>query len=537
MNSPRDPLFDRRHILKWAGASAAFAGVPVLTAAGARHPGTSSEVFFDIRRYGATGDGKTLDTKAIQSAIDAAEHAGGGTVLFPAGTYACYSIHLKSDVSIYLDQGATLLAASVPLEGTTSGGYDAAEPQGAWEPYQDYGHNHWHNSLLWGENLHDVSILGPGRIWGKGLSRGHDRDTDLPDTTKPGVGNKAIALKLCRNVTLRDFQILQGGWFGILATGVDNLTIDNLRIDTNRDGMDIDCCRNVRVSNCTVNSPYDDAICPKSSFALGYARSTENLTITNCFVTGNYEIGSVLDGTWKPMPPSFAGRATGRIKCGTESNGGFRNITISNCIFESCRGFALETADGAMVEDVVFSNIAMRNITQAPMFLFLGSRMRGPKDAAIGTLRRVLLSNIVSSHAGQLPGLMIGIAGHPIEDVKISDVYLHQRGGADAAMAAIQPPIKENAYPDPGIYGELPATGFYFRQVRNLEVSNVEVATEATDARPAFCLQDVEGADFFRVRVPSGSTAFDLRAARNFRSFGSLSLPDTRLDVGENRKI
>ncbi len=171
------------------------------------------------------------------------------------------------------------------------------------------------------------------------------------------------------------------------------------------------------------------------------------------------------------------------------------------------------------------------------MFLFLGSRMRGPKDAAIGTLRRVILSNIVSSHAGQLPSLMVGIAGHPIEDVKISDVYLHQRGGADSAMAAIQPPIKENAYPDPGIYGELPATGFYFRQVRNLEVSNVEVATEATDARPAFCLQDVEGADFFRVRVPSGSTAFDLRAARNFRSFGSLSAPDTRLDVAENRKI
>jgi polygalacturonase len=245
----------------------------------------------------------------------------------------------------------------------------------------------------------------------------------------------------------------------------------------------------------------------------------------------------VLDGTWKPMPASFAGHATGRIKCGTESNGGFRNITISNCVFESCRGFALETADGAVVEDIVFSNIAMRNITQAPIFLFLGSRMRGPKEAAIGTLRRVLLSNIVSSHAGQLPSLMVGIAGRPIEDVKISDVYLHQQGGAGPAMAAIQPPIKESAYPDPGIYGDLPATGFYFRQVRNLEVSNVEVATEAADARAAFCLQDVEGADFFRVRVPGGSNAFDLRAASNFRSFGSLSAPDTRLDVAENRKI
>jgi polygalacturonase len=524
--------------LKWASSGVALAGAPVLAAAGTTHPAASSEAFFDIRRYGAAGDGKTLDTKAIQSAIDAAERVGGGTVLFPAGTYASYSIHLKSNVALYLDQGATLLAASVPLEGTTSGGYDAAEPQGAWEPYQDYGHNHWHNSLLWGENLHDVSILGPGRIWGKGLSRGWDKEpTNLPDARKPGVGDKAIALKLCRNVTLRDFQILQGGWFGILATGVDNLTIDNLRIDTNRDGMDIDCCRNVRVSNCTVNSPHDDGICPKSSFALGYARATENVTITNCFVTGNYEIGSVLDGTWKPMPPSFAEHATGRIKCGTESNGGFRNITISNCVFESCKGFALETADGAVVEDIVFSNIAMRNVFRSPLFLYLGSRMRGPKDAQPGILRRVLLSNIVSSHAGQLPSLMTGIPEHPIEDIKISDVYLHQQGGGDAAMAAIQPPIKDNGYPEPTMFGQLPATGFYLRHVRNLEVTNVEVATEMADARAAFCLQNVDGADFFRVRVPKGSTAFDLRAASNFRSFGSLSAPDTRLDGAQNQKI
>ena len=149
----------------------------------------------------------------------------------------------------------------------------------------------------------------------------------------------------------------------------------------------------------------------------------------------------------------------------------------------------------------------------------------------------MLLSNIVSSHAGQLPSLMVGIAGHPIEDIKISDVYLHQQGGAGSAMAAINPPIKENAYPDPGIYGYLPATGFDFRRVRNLEVSNVEIATETADARAAFCLQDVDGADFFRVRVPGGSPAFDLRAVQNFRSFGSLSAPETRLETAENRKI
>ena len=120
-------------------------------------------------------------------------------------------------------------------------------------------------------------------------------------------------MKKCRNVLLRDFGVLEGGWFALLATGVDNMTIDNLLVDTNRDGFDIDCCRNVRIVNCTVNSPYDDAICPKSSYALGYPRATENLMIANCFVTGNYRIGSVIDGTWKKMPASFAPRVYGRI--------------------------------------------------------------------------------------------------------------------------------------------------------------------------------------------------------------------------------
>ena len=113
-----------------------------------------------------------------------------------------------------------------------------------------------------------------------------------------GSGNKAIALKLCRNVLLRDVSILNGGHFALLATGVDNLTIDNVKIDTNRDGFDIDACRNVRISNCSVNSPNDDAIVLKSSFALGYARANENLTITNCLVSG-YDIGSLLDGSYK----------------------------------------------------------------------------------------------------------------------------------------------------------------------------------------------------------------------------------------------
>jgi polygalacturonase len=539
-----ETCMQRRDLLKMAGSGLSVAAAPRLAGAlqnQSQEPETPSQLqvgVLSVRTFGAKGDGITLDSPAINRAIDAATAAGGGTVHFPAGVYLSYSIRLKSKVGLFLDHGAVILAASTPLDGTTTSGYDAAEPQGAWEPYQDYGHNHWHNSLLWGEDLDGLSITGPGLIWGKGLTRGWDREPGRADTTKPGVGNKAIALKNCRNALLRDFKILEGGWFGILATGVDNLTIDNLTIDTIRDGMDIDCCRNVRVSNCTVNSPWDDGICPKSSFALGYARPTENLTIANCYVTGGYQLGSVLDGTWKRLEdgPHFV--PTGRIKLGTESNGGFRNVAITNCVFESCQGFALESEDGALVEDITFTGITMRDIRSAPLFLRLGTRMRGPRDAKPGVMRRILLSNITSSGASQLPSILSGVPGHPIEDIKISDVFLEQVGGGSAQMAALEPEEREAAYPDPHMFGELPASGFFLRHLRNLEMSNVEIATLSTDARPAFWLEDVEGADFFRLRTPQGvAPTFDLRQVRDFRSFGCRQLADVVLESADSRKL
>jgi polygalacturonase len=537
------PNLNRRDLVAWAGSSLAAAAVPALAAqtpdpARGATASAAAGSAFNVRNFGATGDGKTLDSPAVNRAIEAAAASGGGTVYFPAGVYASFSIRLKSHITLYLDQGAVILAETVPHEGLTSSGYDAAEPQGEWEPYQDYGHNHWHNSLIWGEGLHDLAILGQGLIWGKGLSRGWDSQKDLPDSNKPGVANKTIALKNCYNVTLRDFSILQGGWFGLLATGVDSITVDNLIIDTNRDGMDFDCCKNVRVSNCTVNSPWDDGICPKSSFALGYPRITENVTITNCYVTGNYQLGSVLDGTWKPHESSIRVPRTGRIKFGTESNGGFRNITVSNCVFDGCNGLALESEDGAVCEDITITNLSMRGLVTSPFFIRLGTRMRGPKDAKVGYIRRLLISNISSSGAAQLPVIISGVPGYPIEDVKISDVYLHQAGGASAEMAALDPPENETKYPDPPMFGPLPATGFFLRHIRNLQMSNVEVAAETPDARPAFWLKAVEGADFFRIRVPRGSaSAFDLRDVLDFRVFGSQFVPDTSAEKIDSRKL
>jgi polygalacturonase len=531
---------DRRDVLKLGGIGAA-AVTPVAAMSARNFVGDDSSAqaagWVSVRQFGARGDGATTDSPAINRAIDAAAAAGGGTVLFPAGVYLSYSIRLKSKVGLYLDHGAVILAGPTPRDGAATGGYDLAEPQGEWEPYQDYGHNHWHNSLIWGDGLDSVSITGPGLIWGKGLSRGWDKEMERPDSNKPGVGNKAIALKNCRNVLLRDFRILEGGWFGVLATGVDNLTIDNLLIDTIRDGIDIDCCRNVHVSHCTVNSPWDDAICPKSSFALGYARSTENVTISNCYVTGGYAVGSLIDGTWKRQERRD-GAPTGRIKLGTESNGGFRNITISNCVFESCQGFALESEDGALVEDITFTGITMRDIRSAPLFLRLGTRMRGPKDAKPGVMRRVILSNITSSGASPLPSILSGVPGHNIEDIKISDVFLEQVGGGTAETAAKEPEEREAAYPDPHMFGDLPACGFFVRHVRNLEMTNVEIATRAADARPALWLHDAEGADFFRLRVPQGAgPAFDLRQVKEFRSFGSRQMADVTLESVDLRKI
>jgi len=187
----------RRKFLKLAGAGA-FAVPAVMGGTGAYGQPGSAEIadhgsgMFDVRAFGAKGDGTTIDTPAINRAIEAGS-AAGGTVRFAAGQYLCYSIHLKSNVALYLEQGAVIIAANALPEGQ-SGGYDEPEPEQAWEAYQDYGHNHWHNSLIWGEGLHDVSIYGPGRIWGRGLTRSNDPKSQNPANRRTsGVETRRLA--------------------------------------------------------------------------------------------------------------------------------------------------------------------------------------------------------------------------------------------------------------------------------------------------------------------------------------------------------
>jgi polygalacturonase len=481
-------------------------------------PSLRPQVNFDVRHFGATGDGVTLDTAAINRAVDAAHAAGGGTVRFPAGNYLSFSVRLRSRITLQLEAGATLIAAS-PAPGF--GAYDAAEPN-EWDAYQDYGHSHWHNSLIWGEDLEDIAIIGPGRIYGKGLTRsgpGPRRPKtagDMPASMRAirdrqqlkvdgepgtdtsfmdGQGNKAIALKNCRHVELREFSVLAGGHFALLATGLDFLNIDQIDIDTNRDGFDIDACREVKITRCRVNSPSDDAIVLKSSFALGYARATERVSISDCAVSG-FDLGTMLDGTrqrTQQVAPDRDG-VTGRIKIGTESNGGFKNITIRDCTFERCRGLALETVDGGVIEDVVVKNLTMKEVTTAPLFIRLGNRGRGPDNPSIGAVRRVSISNVqVRDAEARFASQIVGLVGHPIEDVRLSDITIEYRGGGTAEEAKLEPVENERGYPEPSMFGTVPVYGFFIRHVAGLTVERIKVSSAAPEARPAVWLEDAAG--------------------------------------------
>jgi polygalacturonase len=479
------------------------------------------QTVFNVRSFGATGDGRTLDSPAIDRAIRAAAAAGGGTVLVPAGTYLSGSIHLTNDIHLQLGAGAVILGAPQNLNA-----YDETEP---WPgiAYEDGGHVYFHNSLIWGENLTNVSITGSGMINGGGLVRDDklldemcgfarwsptNRTPQLETNFPPArLGNKAIALKLCRNVLIRDITIFHGGHFAILVTGCDNMTVDNVTMDTDRDGIDLDCCRNSMVSNCRINSPRDDGLCPKSSFALGRNVITENLTIVNCQVSG-FKEGTLLDGTMKP------GRGTGRIKFGTEANGGFRNVTVANCTFRGCHGLALEEVDGGIMENITINNLTMMDVIGYPIYITTGSRNRGPAVTTPSRARNIFISNVIATGIEPMSGIQItGMPGQPIEGVRLDNIRLVFKGGGKKESAARVPPELGAGYPEPGKIGVMPAYGVFARHVRDLELANIRTSFETEDLRPVVECVDVDGLeiDNFKAQLAPGVPAAGFDSVTN----------------------
>ncbi|MGV1685044.1 rhamnogalacturonidase [Sphingopyxis sp. NJF-3] len=462
--------------------------------------------FHDVRDYGAKGDGRAVDSDAINKAIMAASRAGGGTVIIPPGRYLSFSIRLQSHITLLLAQGAVLEAADPTKH---PGQYDL--PEGVYEEqYVDYGLAHYHNSLIYGDGVSDVAVLGPGMIHGLGLrregpgpkwhgvkgwvspkARGMDpheaRLSDPAERAEEGKGNKALAFKNCRNILLRDITILQGGHFCLYALGCSGMTIDNLRVDTDRDGIDIDCCRDVKISNCTVNAHKDDAIVLKSSYALERKVMCEDVTIIGCKTSG-YALGTMLDGSYRLSDyraPDDVG-VLGRIKLGTDSVGGFRNILVTGCTCENSRGLQMGAIDGGTLEDVTFSDITMRNIVNHPIFVRLSVRNRAPAGAGVATVQRVRFDDInVSGANGRYACGVVGIEDGIIRDVTFSGVHVSSEGGGTAADAALEPPERRNSSLEPSFMKTFPAHGLYVRHAQRIAAVDCSFVTEKPDARPA----------------------------------------------------
>ncbi len=482
----------------------------MILAGGILHAAGPGKNNFNVRDYGAAGDGKNLDSLAINQAIDAAAKAGGGTVFVPAGTYLSGSIHLQSNIHLLIDAGATILGAPQNLNA-----YDETEPF-AGIAYQDGGHCYFHNSLIWGENLTNVFITGNGLINGGGLTKdsglldkmcGYEHFESPHTNTYPPVrlGNKAIALKLCKNVLIRDVTIFHGGHFAILVTGCDNLTVDNVTMDTNRDGIDIDCCRNTTVSNCRINSPGDDGLCPKSTYALGRPVITENLTIVNCQVSG-FKEGTLLDGT---MMPQRGGQ--GRIKFGTESSGGFRNVTVANCTFRACKGLAIEEVDGGILENITINNISMMDVINYPIYITTGKRNRSPGlTNHLSRMKNILISNVIATGIDRTSGIQImGLPEQPIEGVRLENIRLIYKGGGTKEQAGNVLKELGTGYPEPRTKDVTPAYGLFARHVKGLELANINFSFVDDDFRPAIECVDVHGLeiDNFKAQLAEGVAA------------------------------
>ncbi len=457
---------------------------------------------FDILKYGAKSDGPALaNQKAINAAIDAATAAGGGVVVIPQGTFKTYSIRLKSNVDLHFATKDSILRAAIAGtgEGQDGGFYDAPE-KNLFVGIQDEGHSHWANSLIYGIDVKNVTISGPGLIDGsytdsKGLvvdviAGGDPREVSTRDAVGvPGGANKAIALKNADHVIFRDFRVKNGGHFAILGTNVNHWTVDGIILDTDRDAFDIDTCLNMTVRNSVFNSLTDDALVLKGSFGAGKHITTKNILFENDTVSG-YDAGSVLDKVYstRKLIASDRDGPTGRVKFGTEGSSGLDTVTIRHMIFDRSRGLALESVDGAELKDILFTDILMKHISSSPIFIDIGDRGRtavtgtntgnevSPANNVRVTDTGWILPNVPEVYGSYPPQRYI-----PAYD-KSTAVSI---GGTSARISVVNPdaPTRLNSnsiHPKDPLYAN--AVGSGFASIRNIVIRNVVVQ----DADPRY---------------------------------------------------
>ncbi|MBQ4259198.1 MAG: hypothetical protein IJB84_02910 [Lachnospiraceae bacterium] len=445
---------------------------------------------FNIRDYGAVGDGIQLDSPAIQAAVDACAAAGGGTVFVPAGKYLCGTVHLKSHIHILIEKGAYLLGS------TNLADFDPREENPANCEYQDPSHSYYHFSLFHADNQEDIAITGFGEIDMQSVWDGDGRP-DENGNRKWWRGAKIIAFKECREIVIRDLSMKNATDLAVYVAGCEYVTISGLQIVSHIDGVSPDCCRNVTISDCIIDSA-DDAIVPKCSYTLGYLKAMENLTISNCVLRSN----------------------AAALKFGTETNSAFKNITVTGCTIcdTQLNGIAIQSADGAIVEGITISNMTLRNVGN-PILIQVVNRARGPKPECekIGQIRNIILSDIIITgpypetfqatraqfawtHIDQdltlkgirHPLLIAGQPDSPIQNVTMSNVVFRAHGGGTVEDRDIQLKEVRDDYPGSTVFGnKFPTYGLYALNADNLKLYNVEFTTEYPDARDEMILKNV----------------------------------------------
>jgi len=457
-------------------------------------PHTPMQVW-DVRDYGALGDGKTMNTVALQAAIDACSQGGGGSVFFPKGSFLSGTIVLKDNVTLYFAPEATLLgspnavdypAYSYPARNRDTGGFEV-------------------EALIYADGAKNIGIAGPGTLEGNGKTF-PKRPVPNPDVST-GMRPRLVYLKNCLYVRLRDITLRNSSGWTLHLVMCDKVFVQGVSVYSdlfiNQDGIDIDSCQDCFISDCFV-STVDDAIVIKATFP----RACKNLAISNCALTT---------------------RCTA-IKFGSQSVGGFQNISISNCALYECDlgGLKFEAVDGGDLEDVTVSNITMHNVS-APITFLLGNRAESaglnlPLPRPIARLRNVVISGIRATVANEAERwhrgntcLIAGIPGHPIEGLTIDNVTMTYPGGGTREEASrVDLPEHENMYPDNTMFGVLPAYGFYLRHVKGISLTNVRLELAAPELRPALISEDVEGLDLTGFKAASCSEGPVLRL-RNTR--------------------
>jgi polygalacturonase len=431
-----------------------------------------------VKNFGAKGDGKANDTKAINAAIAAA--ATGDTVEFPSGTYVAASLHLKSSLTLHLDAGSVIQAAS--------SGFDPPEAN-AFDQFQDFGHSHFHDALIWGEDLHDITIAGTGTIDGNG-------NLVRSNTVPSGQADKALSLRSIDHLTITDITIRHGGHFGILANGCTNVTVARVKVltSTDRDAFNLINSSHVQISDSQIEGS-DDAMVLKSDFALGRKIASSDIHVTNSRILSTQN---------------------NALQFGSETCGDFSNVSFSGITITAAgkAGIGITSNDGAIIDGVTYDNITMSGTT-TPIFLKLDDQGRCPGHPPLGRIRNIRITNVTATHSIDARSLeftsaISGKPGVPIENVTLQNVKLFVPGNHPTSDASVVPP--ENDDWTPKSLGVRPSFGWYLRHVRNINFVGGEMHFDASnDGRPGFIAEDGQVVTLDSCIVERGSnSAFDI---------------------------